>query len=69
MKPQQKIILTATVDKNNHLSLNVDFYPKMPTAEEYNILPDDKKACVAVVNRLAKLNKDFIAELLKLEAA
>ena len=65
--PEQRIIIAATVGKDGNIMIKLDFFPKMPTFEEYQKLPEAKRGCIAVINKFAALNKQFITELLEMK--
>lgn len=65
--PEQRIIIAATVGKDGNIVIKLDFFPKMPSFEDFQTLPQDKKGCIAVINKFAKLNKDFITQLMHME--
>lgn len=60
---EQRIIVAATVGKDGNIVIKLDFFPKMPTFEEYQKLPPEKQGVIAIINKFAGLNKEFIAEL------
>ncbi len=68
-KPEQRIIISAGVTKDGNIQMSVDFFPKMPTWEEFKKLPDNKRAVVAVINQFAKFNKEKIAEMMEMKPA
>lgn len=60
---EQRIIVAATVGKDGNIVIKLDFFPKMPTFEEYQKMPPEKQGVIAIINKFAALNKEFIAEL------
>ncbi len=67
-KIEQKLILTTSIGKDGNLEIKLDFYPKMPTIEEYKNLPQAKQGVVAVINKFATINKMAIKEMLELNS-
>lgn len=66
---EQRIIIAATVGKDGNIVIKLDFFPKMPTFEQYQKLQPEKKGVISIVNKFAKMNKDFIDQLLEKESA
>ena len=62
-KTEQRIIVAACVGKEGNIVIKLDFVPKMPTFEQYQQLPPEKQGVIAIINKFAALNKEFIAEL------
>lgn len=54
-KNDQRLIVTAFIEKDGHIGVKLDFFPKMPeTLEAFNHLPEGRKGAVAVINQLTK---------------
>lgn len=52
-QPIQKIIITTVVNKEGNIDIKKDFWPHMPTQEEYQQMSEGRRATVAVINQLS----------------
>lgn len=62
-KIQQTMILRCEIDKNGKLQVTMDFFPKMPTMESYRTMREDRKGCIAVVNKFASQANETIKKM------
>lgn len=62
-KIQQTMILRCDIDKTGKLQVTMDFFPKMPTMENYRSMREDRKGCIAVVNKFASQASELIKKM------
>lgn len=64
-KPEQRIIICASVTPKGDISMSVDFVPKMPTYQKFLAMPETQRGVVAVINQFSKYNKELIAQMME----
>lgn len=69
-KTTQKMIVTATMQKDGNVKLDLDFFPPLPKSqEEYMQLPEARKATTAIINKMGLINQKVVDDLVNAGAS
>ncbi len=64
-RPEQRMIITASVTDKGDISMSIDFVPKMPIYDKFLKLPETQRAVVAVISQFSKYNKELISQMME----